>query len=520
MISLHRIRRIVPRWRPLKSLSSLLEEKPLKSGVLLPLEPQHQLELDDALERWKSNKTLGVALELLNSASYLQGRGEVDEASRIILLHEGASRAARAIAETPSDNGRVAGSSHPRSVLEIELARARLRRDPRNAFAALNLAHAYCAIGRWTKADRLILQALATGGTNRTVLRGAARYYLHIDEQERAHRLLAHASALLYDPWLLSGELALAEVIGRTSVNVKAARSLAESESLPAVHRSELNAAIGDLQIHRGDHKRARKSYLVALGSPTENVVAQAQFLETKGEFTSLPVGEAMRRLNEAPEARAMAALANGDWNEAQEQARNWLRYEPFSTRPVNLGFTAAHIGSQDMEAAALFARHGVLANPVNTIQHNNYAFALAQLGRVREAEKAFAACAVAIARNSGEASDLHIYKATAGLIAWRNHDLEGGRHGYREAADYFEKNNEKLRLAECLARWAVEELRAGDQAAAPKLLARAQVIAKSNERTLTHVLLDQVDSLVKKPVAALTSPTSTTTSVIISCGR
>jgi tetratricopeptide (TPR) repeat protein len=520
MISLHRDRRIVPRWRPIKSRNSLLEEKPLKSGVLLPLEPKHQFELDDSLARWKGEKTLGAALELLNSASYLQGRSEVEEASRIVLLNQDASRIAHAIAGAPVADEHLRCSTHPRSISEIVLARARLRRDPRNAFAALNLAHAYCASGLLDKAKRLILHALAAGGPNRSVLRGAARYYLHVGEKERAHRLLANASALLHDPWLLAGELALAEVIGRTSVNVKAAKALAESDSIQAVHRSELNAAIGDLQMHRGDHKRARKSYLVALGSPTENVVAQAQFVGSRGEFTSLPVEEAMMRLTEAPEARAMAALMNSDWIRAQEQARKWLTFESFSTRPVNLGFTAATFGNQDMEEAIFFARHGVLSNPGNAMQHNNYAFALALLGRVPEAEEAFAACATAITQNSGDTSDLHVFKATAGLIAWRKHDQDGGRHGYREAAEYFEKENNKQRLAICLARWAGEELREGNKAEAPKLLAKARAVTTSKERTLIHVLLDHVDNLIKKPAAALTSPTPTTKSLIIVPGR
>jgi len=519
MISLHRDRRIVPRWRPIKSRRSLLEEKPLKSGVLVPLELKDQVELDESLARWKEEKTLGAALELLNSETYLQGRSEVAEASRLVLLNQDASQIARATAGAPAADEPPLGRTHSRTIPDIALARARLRRDPWNAFAALNLAHAYCAIGRLDRADRLILHALTAAGTNRTVLRGAARYYLHVGEKERAHRLLANASALLHDPWLLSGELALAEVIGRTSVNVKAARAMAESDSIQAVHRSELNAAIGDLQMHRGDHKRARKSYLVALGSPTENVVAQAQFLGSKGEFTSLPVVEAMTRLNEAPEARAMAALMNSDWIGAQEQARKWHTYEPFSTRPVNLGFTAANIGSQDMEEASFFARHGVLANPGNPMQHNNYAFALAQLGRVTEAEEAFETCATAITKNVGNASDLHVFKATAGLIAWRKQDQDGGRRGYREAADHFEKNNEKQRLAICLARWAGEEIRAGNKAEAPKLLAKARAVTASKERTLIHVLLDHVDNLIKKPAAALISPAPTTKSLSVAPG-
>ena len=499
MISLHRDRRIVPRWRLIKPRDAHAEEWPLKDGVLTPLNPQARLELEDTLDRWKVEKTLGTALELLNSARDLQGRPELKEASRIVLAHRGAANVARALADQNGGIQVVAGERGRESIPEIVLARTALRRDPYNALAALNLAHAYCAIGLWDKADRLVLQALGVAGTNRTILRGAARYYLHIRNPEKAHRLLARAPSLLHDPWILAGELALAEVGGRTSAHVKAARALAASESIAPLHRSELNAALGDLQVHRGDHKLARKSYLVALRKPTENVVAQAHFLSMQGHVTSLPVGEAMARCTVAPEARGMEALLRGDWETAQKQARLWLDLEPFSNRPVNLGFTAADIGTNDMMEAEYFAERGRRANPENPMQHNNHAYALARLGLLAKAEEVFAVCRAMIAKEAGDKGELHVYKATAGLIAWRSGDIESGRASYREAVDHFEKSNDKQRLPIALARWADEERRAGNRAEAVALLARAQLAARSKERTLQHVLLEHLDQSLKK---------------------
>lgn len=499
MISLHRDRRIVPRWRLVKPRDAHAEEWPLKSGVPVPLNPQSQLELDDALDRWKVEKTLGTALELLNSARDLQGRPELEEASRVVLAHRGASNIARALADHKGGIQVTTGDRDAESIPEIVLARAALRRDPHNAFAALNLAHAYCAIGRWDKADRLVLQALCAAGSNRTILRGAARYYLHVKEVDKAHHLLARAPSLLHDPWVLAGELALAEVRGRTSTHVKAARALAASDSIAPLHRSELNAALGDLQVHRGDHKLARKSYLVALDKPTENVVAQAHFLSMQGQVTSLPVDEAMSRCTVAPEARGMEALSKGDWKAAQEQARLWLALEPFSNRPVNLGFTAADIGRDDMVDAEYFADRGRRANPGNPMQHNNHAYALAKLGRVAKAEEVFAVCYVMIAKEAGDKGELHVYKATAGLIAWRKGDIEVGRRSYREAAEYFDKSSDKRRLAHALGRWADEERRTENFTEATTLLARARLVAKSKERSFEHVLLERVDQSLKK---------------------
>lgn len=513
MISLHKDRRIVPRWRRVKSRDSLVEERPLGTGGLTPLNRLSQIELDETIERWKHDKSVGVALEILNSPADLADSPVLAEAAHIVLAHKDAGTLARVIAGAnaePNGNSAFAALS-PRTNVPLALARAALRRDPYNAIAALNLAHAYCGIGRVDKAHRLVLQALAVAGTNRTILRGAARFYLHVKDFGHAHSLLARAPGLLHDPWLLAGELALSEVIGKTSQHMKRAKLMAQSDSLEAINRSELNAAIGDVQRHRGDHRHARKSYVAALVRPTENVIAQAHFLSTRGDVTNLPWGDAMKHVTAAPEASGMDALLRGDWKVAKEQARIWLDLEPFSNRPVNLGFTASELGDNDMESALFFAERGQRSNPGQPMQHNNYAFALAKLGRIAEAEEAFAVCRSLLAKEEGDPGERHVYKATAALIAWRAGDVEGGRRGYREAAEYFEKSGQRPRLAVALWRWAEEEVRAGNIAEAGKLLERAKGTLKPKERTLHHVAVDKFEEMLKGAVQSALPQTPAT---------
>lgn len=486
----------------MKSGESLVEEHPLAAGVLPRLNPFAQQELDETLERWQHDKSVATALEIVNSAADLEGKPALEEARRLVIASDLTSAFARGIARGDRAKDPQLLISN-RNNLGIKLARAALRRDPYNAIEALNLAHAYCSIGRLEKAELLMGQALAVAGTNRTILRGAARFYLHRKNFELAHRFLARAPSLLHDPWLLAGEIALSEVVGKTSRHMKRARQMVESDGLSAINRSELNAAIGDVQMHRGDHRLARRSYLAALERPTENVVAQAHFLSMRGDVTNLPVGQAMKLVRMAPEAFGMAAFSRGDWKTATEQAKLWLDLEPFSNRPVNLGFTASELGENDMESARFFAEHGQRANPGEPMQHNNHAFALAKLGRLKEAEENFAVCRAVLAKEEGDAAERSVYRATAALIAWRGGDIEGGRRGYQEAAAHFEKSGQKPHLAVALWRWAEEEIRAGNVAEANILLERAKGTLKPHERTLQHVAVDRFTEMVKDAVEA-----------------
>jgi len=509
-IPLRSDRRLVPRWRPLKARASLKEEHPLSAGKLAPLEPVDALEMQSSVGAWQSKRSLPHALELLTSASHLDGASDLQEAAEYVIEHADASLAAKALAIGRYAGRRELGEPIFDPGVAIREARARLARDPRNAFAALNLAHAFCAIGKKEAAKRAVDWALAVAGNNRTILRGAARFLLHVDAPERAHRLLARAPSLKHDPWLLAGELALAEVLDRTSSHVRTARELAVSENLAPFHRAELQAALGDMQVRRGDHKLAKKSYLVALRDPTENVVAQAQFLSATGNVSNLPVDHAMGALREAPEARGFDALARGDWAEACKQAHRWLQDEPFSTRPVNLGFTAAEVGLQDMNAAYEFAEKGYQANPGKPMQHNNLAFTLAHLGVLDRAEAVFVTCRTAIARQDGEARDRAVYRATEGLLAFRRGQIDAGRQGYGDAVKYFEAHGERVRRAVALARWADEEARAGNCEEAMGILARSLLVGQSDERTILTLLLENIERSIGVQKARTGAPPPT----------
>src|SRR5437870_228380 len=101
--------------------------------------------------------------------------------------------------------------------------------------------------------------ALALAPENRFILRSAARLYLHIGEGRRAHRILLEADALLHDPWILSAEVAIAAVMGKSSKHIKRARKILEAERFKPIHLSELASAIGTVEARAGNRKRSRQ---------------------------------------------------------------------------------------------------------------------------------------------------------------------------------------------------------------------------------------------------------------------
>ena len=73
------------------------------------------------------------------------------------------------------------------------------------------------------KADRYVRAAVALAPQSRFVIRSAARYYLHVEEHERAHELLRRTPLLKTDIWVQASEIAVATVRGRTSALMKTA---------------------------------------------------------------------------------------------------------------------------------------------------------------------------------------------------------------------------------------------------------------------------------------------------------
>lgn len=453
-------RKIIPRWRSFHRELITGELKPLKQleePITLPKEF-----LDEKIESWRENKTLTHATDLVSSALVLGHESEVIEAAKFILSkpqkgnevsHTIAKRALGI--EVENDDIELCPE-----VLDIKQNRKKihdlkiqLQDEPRNVFILNDIALLYESLGFYEQSEKAINIALQIVPDCRFILRSAARLHIHHENGRMAHRLLWSNKRTLYDPWLLSAEIAVASAIGKTSKYVKAARLITESNEFQPFHISELASAIATLEFEAGKVKRARKYFEQSLLIPTENAVAQASWALRMDANLGIRVASQVQ----APvshEALAWEYNRRAMWDESVKEAYKWLMDQSFSSRPAILGSYVLAVAKEDYEKSMEIAHLGLIANPNDFTLINNYAFAAAQANYLDEAKREFSK----IDQTTLPEKNKIVWLATSGLIKYREGLQKEGHQLYIQSIE-LAKNDPKLACM-ALFNFALEEIR------------------------------------------------------------
>jgi Tfp pilus assembly protein PilF len=330
--------------------------------------------------------------------------------------------------------------------------RALLTSYPRNELGWLELARLQCLSGNPANGRRAIETALALNNDHRGVVRGASRFFLHVDEPERALQVVRRAPSLRSDPWLAAAEISIASAIGVPPGGMRRGRELAESGAFASFHTSELNAALATEFLKHGTDRLARKFFRRSLADPTDNTLAQNAWAEQR-----LPdLVKADRLLT--GEAALRHAVLTSDFEGAAELCWVWLRDEPYSSAPaINGSFFALNF-MNDHELALRFVKRGLLSAPNNFTLLNNGAATSAFSGNV-ESARAY----LAKMERPKEATGLALYYATSGLIEFRSGHTDRGRELYLRALDLCLRERQPIMAFRAMAYLMVEEAHAGE---------------------------------------------------------
>lgn len=142
----------------------------------------------------------------------------------------------------------------------------------------MDVARKLTADGHHASALRYVNAAIGLAPNSRFVVRGAARYFLHVGDHERAHDLLKRTELIRFDPWIQASEIAVATLRERSSLMARrATREIAKTGALD-VRFSELASALGIIEILSGAEKKAKQLFHKALGHPNDNSLAQAEW--------------------------------------------------------------------------------------------------------------------------------------------------------------------------------------------------------------------------------------------------
>jgi tetratricopeptide (TPR) repeat protein len=478
-------RRVIPRWRDFRTAASLGELS--SPGVVAGLS-----DIPSATGRlsgqWKVNQSEELAGELL-SASWLEGAQDLAVEAARYLLRKGSvaqeltkSFARSVIQEAAGASLTPSETSAPLNQSAVSAIRSALRLYPHDALGWCELSRYYAIIGKQEKARRAMRTAVGLAPESRYILRSASRCFVHLGDLDSALEVLDRPARVSDDPWLHAAHVSVANILDKPPRFYKRAKELSKSASLPPVHTAELNAALGTLELCSGNDKAARRMLMASLSDPTENVIAQALWARSK---ISIPIELDLLKRPRSFEANTRALFFAEHWEEAERAAEKWRDDEPFSSNPaIQLSFILS-VAFEEHTRAVEFLDLAYRANPDDLLVINNLAFALAHLGKPKEAHNLLAG----IRAENLPPSRLVSLTATAGLIRFREGDVQEGRGLYDEAIRLARKHNLDRQAAWAAVFLAKEEQRAGT-ARTEEALAEAQAIGSVHGDPISRLLM------------------------------
>ena len=432
-------RNVVPRWRTVEATIRAREGESQEVATTSEFaNTRAEAEVTLLSEQWAENRSIGLATDLV-SLAYVSATPElaVDACTYLLGQTEVISPELVRVASLILGQGEPAVASETESAVSVEELRlgirankARLTAAPRNLLVWLDLARGYMSLGQAEKAERALQVALNLSPDHRLTLRAATRFYLHQDNPEAAAQLLRKNARTREDPWLLAAEVAASTLWGRPPTFTRDAKRLLDSNNLTPLSYSELAAGLGTLEAAHGQDKRAKRLFRVALRDPSDNSVAQAEWLERVHQIST---GHQQHLSNPfTNEARAWEHYVNSRFNEAKNEAIKWLRDEPYSFRAAGFAAFLDELTSTNPQDAVVIIRRSAEANPSNAMVLNDISYYLAVTGDIGEAHRQFSRIDESRLDGRGRV----FWHATAGLLAFREGEPGFARESYQRAIE------------------------------------------------------------------------------------
>jgi len=430
-------RQIIPRWYPFNYAFHLGEIIP-KNKPQVSIWTPRSYKLKE--QEWLFCKKLPYAIDFVGTALVANDYSNVNavEASKFILRNSKrvsvlSKQVAEKFLQIPDSTPDFDLSNQKVYRKKISLLRKYVHAYPQNAIAWVDMAFYYAVLGYNDKANYCITVALNLAPENRFVLRSATRFYLHMKNPEKALFFLQNAELTRYDSWLLASEISVSKAFDLRTSNIKIAKNLLNKSNEPPKDLGELFGTIGTLEAMNGKNKIAKRLFKSALIDPNENTVAQAEWISGSIGFNI----NINRNIEAAFEANSRYFFKTKEYRTSLEATLKWLRYQPFSSFPVQLATYIAGVCLNDFqEVLHIVKEDAPLLLDKDFVIKNNYIFSLASLDKIEEAEEQFASINYINLKEREKAT----YHATKGLIKFRKGQIMEGRRLYSEAIERFEK--------------------------------------------------------------------------------
>ena len=455
-------RKVIPNWRYYNNTVNLGE---LTSYENVNLSDADLYPIDDYITDWIDSKSVYRASDLISAAitNSQKNNSHVIEAAKFLLSKQGeinfAQKQTAEFILTNNNDGecdknilRLKNDAFEKLKTASEIykkihaLRIYAHAYPFNPIVYVDMARAYITIGLKDKAEKLIRMALYLDPQNRFVARAAARFYIHVGDNERAADIVRKTGFTRYDPWLMATDISIAMMRGKRSGNIKKGQQMIFSSSYNPFSISELASALGTVEMESGTRKKSRDMFNQSLVDPNDNSLAQAEWAVIAAQ---IPITiKSGLNVKCSHESKVYKSLELNDARESIHHAIDWICDMPFSLKPVFVGYEISTSLLRDYDLSSNILGVGLKSHPNDPWMLNNRAYVYARINKLDEAEKDMEQLEHC---NRDLSESMSVCKeATHGLIAYRRKEKEKGRKLYEQAilhASSMKENSEEVKV-------------------------------------------------------------------------
>lgn len=489
-------RLIIPSWR--KFGNTINELNPIGQYK----HPVGQGDIWGYVKRWRDFPNLISAGELI-SAAIVNDRtteAEVSEAAGFILQSSDSIPRSLNNASKRLHNISLSPEEIPQREFPIygEIAKLKelLSRYPTSAILHIEIARCYVLLGQIKSASLHIDSALYFDRHNRFVVRAAARFLIHIKEEEKAVQTLRNSGLTKRDPWLMASEISVSRRFKKRSPNVKRAIQLIESGNFSDFDLSELRGTIGMEEYVSASYKKSRKLFNQSLLSPNDNSFAQAQWMMQNRHmellFPSTPIDVTYK------ESLCHEKFFEGDYAAALQYAKEWQVDAPYSIKCAMFGSGISTIYQKDYKTSILILNTYLRTNNKSKEALNDLAYAYVLNNETAEAQRRLDSVARFIDMAHLEEVDICLV-ATQGLICFRTGNIDEGSRLYEKAIELSRPLPRKEYFYSAILNYCRELMRSSNEASAKeKVQNMLAEVADYPKGTPIQLLKEEVDEMLE----------------------
>lgn len=450
-------RLIIPLWREFNK--SLFELNPIGQYK----HPEIRGDIQEYLTEWNVNKSIVTAGELI-SAAIVNGITEetaVLQAARYVVDYplkapQALVNASKGMLSIPIP---LEGDQKERFSIYAKIAKLKklLSDYPTAAIFHIEIAREYMLLGQLNLAEKHIKIALYFDRNNRFVVRSAARFFIHMEDGDRAVDVLRRSELTKVDPWLMASEISVSKQFKKRSPNLKKAIQLIDSKNFSNFDLSELCGTIGMEELDNNSFKNGRKLFNQSLLAANDNSFAQAQWVVRNKNldllFPNMPINVNYK------EALTYDKFFAGDYKSALRYAIEWQDEMPYSLKCAMFGSEISTVFEKDYKTSIQLLDKYLRTNQHNKAALNDLAYAYALNNDIVNAQKKIDAAIKEVDETNLDLADICLI-ATQGLVFFRAGNAELGSDLYEKAIDISKKLPEHTMLHSAQLNYAREILR------------------------------------------------------------